>query len=332
MDNENKGEFKTKYTLDYKTYKEFSVGYMATKKSSVIILLLFLALFIVYLIYKRYEAIIGCSLLFIILIIIFKIAGLNKLQYKRYRNLNNNEDMETNISIGKEKIVLTSKKGDTSSYEFNQIIGIIETKNLLILKLKYNMGIIINKNEIEGGTREELIEYLFSVCNNIKKKKVISSKIWLVIRRLNFILLGIIFLVSIILLVLKPNYFEEYRNTLIQNGYEVEIEESVYNGHDTKQLIISKDYEHTWSYMYEFGTDEDAKRNLEYWANIETENYIKDEYIVENNKNFQKYVIDDGQYVILIRKDNYVFYGIGHSKYKDELDNLVNMFEKDMKL
>ena len=64
----------------------------------------------------------------------------------------------------------------------------------------------------------------------------------------------------------------------------------------------------------------------------ETENYIKDEYIVENNKNFQKYVIDDGQYVILIRKDNYVFYGIGHSKYKDELDNLVNMFEKDMKL
>lgn len=332
MDNENKGEFKTKYTLDYKTYKEFSVGYMATKKSSVIILLLFLALFIVYLIYKRYEAIIGFSSLFIILIIIFKIAGLNKIQYKRYRNLNNNEDMETNISIGKEKIILTSKKGDTSSYEFNQIIGIIETKNLLILKLKYNMGIILNKNNIEGGTREKLIEYLFSVCNNIKKKKVISSKIWLIIRRLNFILLGIIFLTSIILLVLKPDYLDEYRNTLIQNGYDVEIEESVYNGHDTKQLIISKDYEHTWSYMYEFGTDKDAKRNLEYWANMETENYIKDEYLVENNKDFQKYVIDDGQYVILIRKDNYVFYGIGHSKYKDELDNLVNMFENDMKL
>lgn len=180
MNNENQKEFSSKYTLDYKTYKEFSSGYISTRKSSMITLFVVLVLLILCIIYRNYETVITFGVIFAIFAFLIKVTGRNKLQYKRYKSLNNNEDVEANIKIGKEKIISTSKKGDTSSYEFSQIIGIIETKNLLVLKLEYNMGIIINKNNLEGGTKEELIDYLFSVCNNLKKKKVTNSKRWLV--------------------------------------------------------------------------------------------------------------------------------------------------------
>lgn len=325
MDNENKKEFSSTYTLDYKIYKEFSTGYISTKKSSIIILFVVLALLILYMFYRRYEEIIGLGAIFILLVLVLKVTGRNKLQYKRYKSLNNNEDIVNTVKIGNEKIVSTNKKGDATSYEFNQIIGILETKNLLILKLKYNMGIILDKRNLTGGTKEELIEYLFSICNNIKKKKIINSKKWMVVRKIILMMFAIIFILSILFLILQQNQMNEYKDILEQNGYNIQMDEKVYNGYKTKQLTIFKNDEHTWSYMYEFGSDEDAKRNIEYWANIETDSNIKDEYIIENSSNYQKYVIDDGQYVILIRKDNFVFYGIGHTQYKEELDNVVNI-------
>ena len=330
MENENQKEFSSKYTLDYKTYKEFSTGYIATRKSSIITLFVILVLLILCIIYRMYETVITFGVLFGIFAFLIKITGRNKLQYKRYKSLNNNEDVEANIKIGKEKIISTSKKGDIASYEFSQITGIIETKNLLVLKLDYNMGIIINKNNLDGGTKEELIDYLFSVCNNLKKKKVTNSKGLLVLRRAMFVLLTIIVILSIVLWILKQNQMDNYVELLEQNGYKIEMQESVYNGKNTKQATISKNYGHTWCYLYEFGTDNDAKRNMEYWANQETDNNIKPEYIVKSSRNYQKYVIDEGQYVILIRRDNYVFYGIGHTQYKEELDEIVSIIDKVM--
>ena len=332
MDNENQKEFSSKYTLDYKTYKEFSNGYIATRKSSMITLFVVLVLLILCIIYRNYETVITFGVIFAIFAFLIKVTGRNKLQYKRYKSLNNNEDVEANIKIGKEKIISTSRKGDTSSYEFSQIIGIIETKNLLVLKLEYNMGIIINKNNLEGGTKEELIDYLFSVCNNLKKKKVTNSKRWLVVRKVMFVLLAIIVILSIALSILKTYQMDNYVELLEQNGYEIELQESVYNGKNTKQATISKNYGHTWCYLYEFGNDNDAKRNMEYWANQETDNNIKPEYIAKSSRNYQKYLIDnEEQYVILIRRDNFVFYGIGHTQYKEELDEIVNLLEEEMK-
>ena len=332
MNNENQKEFSSKYTLDYKTYKEFSSGYIATRRSSMITLFVVLVLLILCIIYRNYEIVITFGVIFAIFAFLIKVTGRNKLQYKRYKSLNNNEDVEANIKIGKEKIISTSKKGDTSSYEFSQIIGIIETKNLLVLKLEYNMGIIINKNNLEGGTKEELIDYLFSVCNNLKKKKVTNSKRWLVVRKVMFVLLAIIVILSIALSILKTYQMDNYVELLEQNGYEIELQESVYNGKNTKQATISKNYGHTWCYLYEFGNDNDAKRNMEYWANQETDNNIKPEYIAKSSRNYQKYLIDnEEQYVILIRRDNFVFYGIGHTQYKEELDEIVNLLEEEMK-
>ena len=119
------------------------------------------------------------------------------------------------------------------------------------------MGIIINKNNLEGGTKEELIDYLFSVCNNLKKKKVTNSKIWLIVRKTMFAIFALMCILAIALSILSHNQMDKYVGLLEQNGYEIEMRESVYN--------------------------------------------------------------------------NYVFYGIGHTQYKEELDEIVNILDEEMK-
>ena len=131
------------------------------------------------------------------------------------------------------------------------------------------MGIMIDKNNLEGGSKEELVEYIFSVCNNIKRKKIIKSKKWSVVKNIISVLILIVFILSIMLLILRTHKIDEYMELLQQNGYYIEIKK----------------------------------------------------YVIENEMG----------YVVLIQKDNYVFYGIGDTRYKEELDNVVSLIEQEMK-
>ena len=176
------------------------------------------------------------------------------------------------------------------------------------------MGIIIAKNNLTGGTKDELIEFLFSVCKNIKTKKVVYDKIWLILRRSTLVIFVILFVLSVILFTLKHYKADYYIDILEQNNYNVTVERKLYNGYNTKQLIISKDDEHTTFYMFEFGSDKDAKRNIKYWVNIETEENIKSEYIIEDTngivyrfkpeikslcKNDKETILDDANFEFL---------------------------------
>ena len=69
-----------------------------------------------------------------------------------------------------------------------------------------------------------------------------------------------------------------------------------------------------------------AKHNLEYWAEREADDN-KDEYIKADSGNYKKYVIDNDGYVVLIRKGNFVIYGKGSSRYKDELDDMIKVID-----
>lgn len=331
MSDENKKEFRSTYTLDYKKYKEFSKGFIATNKSNIIVCFLIIILFILYLVTHNYSYIILFGIVFAIIWGITKITGRNKLSYKRSKSLNNDKDPETTVIINNEKIIGTSKKGDVANYEFNQIIGIVETKNFIILKLKYNVGIIIDKSNITGGTKEELIQFLLDKCINLKKKKLIQSKKWLITRKVILVLSIIMFVLAIVLSVLKQNEIDKYAEKLQQNNYNVEIQITQYNGRDTEKLTITKDSEYFWGYLYDFSRDDYAKRNIEYWVKSETDNDIKDEYVIEDSINYEKYVIKDvDRYAIFIRKDNYVFHGIGYPEYSESLDNIVDFIENEI--
>lgn len=322
---EKNREFSSVCTFDYKKYKEFALGAVSTRKMNILFMFVSLLLLILYMIMGSYGLVIIIGIICGIFLIIYKVAGINKIQYKRTKNLNNGEDLRQTFKVSCGNIVLTSQKGDTSSYKLSQIISIIETENLFILKLKYNVGIIVDKNNLTGGSKEEFINYLFENCENLKAKKVINSKKWVIIRRVFLGICLLIFLLAIIFYFMNSNRMDKYEKSFEDKGYNVDVNESVNDGYTFKTMTVMSN--NSVLYVYDFKTDKMAEHNLEYWAKSETDDNVKDEYIKEDSKDYKKYIIDDKGYVILIRKDNFVFYGIGNSNYKDELNDMIEVID-----
>ena len=322
---EKNREFSSVCTFDYKKYKEFALGAVSTRKMNILFMFVSLLLLILYMTMGSYGLVIIIGIICGIFLIIYKVAGINKIQYKRTKNLNNGEDLRQTFKVSCGNIVLTSQKGDTSSYKLSQIISIIETENLFILKLKYNVGIIVDKNNLTGGSKEEFINYLFENCENLKSKKVIDSKKWVIIRRVFLGICLLIFLLAIIFYFMNSNRMDKYEKSFEDKGYNVDVNESVNDGYTFKTMTVMSN--NSVLYVYDFKTDKMAEHNLEYWAKSETDDNVKDEYIKEDSKDYKKYIIDDKGYVILIRKDNFVFYGIGNSHYKDELNEMIKVID-----
>ena len=322
---EKNKEFSSVCTFDYKKYKEFALGAVSTRKMNILFMFVSLLLLILYMIMGSYGLVIIIGIICGIFLIIYKVAGINKIQYKRTKNLNNGEDLRQTFKVSCGNIVLTSQKGDTSSYKLSQIISIIEAENLFILKLKYNVGIIVDKNNLTGGSKEEFINYLFENCENLKSKKVINSKKWVIIRRVFLGICLLIFLLAIIFSFMNSNRMDKYEKSFEDKGYNVDVNESVNDGYTFKTMTVMSN--NSVLYVYDFKTDKMAEHNLEYWAKSETDDNVKDEYIKEDSKDYKKYIIDDKGYVILIRKDNFVFYGIGNSHYKDELNDMIEVID-----
>ena len=62
------------------------------------------------------------------------------------------------------------------TYSYSAIRRIGETKNLLLLIMEQELILVVDKRTLEGGTSEELIDYLFVKCANLKKKKLYTRK------------------------------------------------------------------------------------------------------------------------------------------------------------
>ena len=319
-------EFSSVSVLDYKRYKEFALGYGSTRRANIIFMCIAIILLLLYMVQGSYGMVILIGIICVVFLILFKIIEINKIQYKRTKNLNNGEDLKQTIKISDGNIVLTSQKGDTSSYKLSQIIGIIETKNLFILKLKYNVGIIVDKNNLTGGSKEEFIDYLYENCTNLKTKKVVQSKKWITIRRIFLGLCLLIFGLAIIFSLMNSNRMEKYEEALEDKGYKASISESVNDGYTSKTMTVMSDNNSNILYVYDFKNERLAKHNLEYWAEREADDN-KDEYIKADSGNYKKYVIDNDGYVVLIRKGNFVIYGKGSSRYKDELDDMIKVID-----
>lgn len=297
-------KYKTNYTLDLKTYKEFSKGY-GNNIFSIILLTFMLIILILNIIVKNYNTAIYFSLFCIIYIILESILINSKIQYKRLLENNNGNPPYNTIIIDNEGISGYNEKGNKSNYTFNQIIGINETKNLIILKLKYGLGIILDKNTLDND-KLDLYNFLFDKCPNIKRKKVYKKNKISIIYLIIFILL---FLLSNILNYKNNYYINNLINNLEFNGY------SVYVIDDIDILVYEINKDDTIAYLYNFNDKEEALNNISYWFSLESNGTC-------NNDKTICEIYDD--YKILKEYNGNVLYGIGE---KEELDKLISILD-----
>ena len=309
-------KFVSTYTLNSKRYKEFSLGYVATRKFLLIdfIILIILSLLLLYL--KSYSTIITVGIISIILILFIRLLTRNRSSYKVTKDLNNGTDLKVSVTINNEKIIMNSDNGNVSNYTFNQIIYLIETTNLIILKFKHNMGIIIDKSTLTGGTKEELVNHLFSVCENIKKKKLVQAKKWIILRRCSFVFLLIILVLSIILNTYENQKMNRYLEILNDYNYEIEEKTVQRGGKDLIDIEIQDDQYHFYAELMEFDSNESAEDTIDYWLN-----YNSNEYTSETGKNYERYYFEESN-DLFIRKDNII---LNVQIYSYE-DNVLNTF------
>lgn len=311
MKKKNKNvKFQTNYTLDLNTYKEFSKGYFYSKKSIVCILSLLTIIIILLLLLKSYRYAIGYSVFVIFYMLMCILLSKNKINYKRTLENNKGNPPTINIELTEEEIRGTNLETKNKiGYLYTQIIGIIETKNLIILKMNYNQGLILNKNTLSGGTETELIEYVYSKCPNIKNGKVIKSKINNIIMNIILVTVSILLILGIYLKCVQKDYFSKFVYSLEKNEYEVIDKSNSYKSKSFKNsYILLKDNSEFYAYLFELRNEKIADYYLDYWNYGE---YIKTEkFQIEKDEknNYEKRVYSqDGENLIVIKKYNYIF-------------------------
>lgn len=322
-------KFTSSYTLDYKTFKEFRKVYLATNKNNLIILSIALLALIILIILKKYDIVFAVGISCIILLIISIIINPTKKSYKQTTILNNGEALKQKLEINGDNIILTSQKGNTSNYNLKQIIEIIESNNLFILKLKYNVGIIINKHNLDSN-KEELLKYLFAKCSNLKTKKVINYKKWQIIRNIILTFIVLVILLSFFLILINSNKMDNYIEVYKENDYSVKTISDNYNYKSIEITNNESDLDGTLT-IYRFTQNEKAEEFFKELLDYEITSEEKDKYLIENSGNYQKYIIENYQYVILIKDGKYIYYGTADTdlEQKENLNEMLNLIDNN---
>ena len=105
-----------------------------------------------------------------------------QLYFKTQRNINNSykralfttgEKYITHTTYFGEKII-TVTKNISREFDYSSITGVYETEKYILLKLQFNLFLIIGKDIKSNINNVDFISYIFSKSPNIKKKLVIN--------------------------------------------------------------------------------------------------------------------------------------------------------------
>lgn len=169
--------FETTYQLDLAMYREFARGFHTAKKNYRMFLIILPMIDLLNLLVGNYQVVVFFSIFLLLYLFFLRLLIRNKMGYYRTLESHGGKEIHNKITITDEGIIGENLDGgNKTTYQFEQVIGVVETENLIILQLKYNLGIILSKEKLQGGTKEELFAHLKEVCSRWKKKKVFHAK------------------------------------------------------------------------------------------------------------------------------------------------------------
>ncbi len=70
--------------------------------------------------------------------------------------------------------IITVTKNISREFDYSSITGVYETEKYILLKLQFNLFLIIGKDIKSNINNVDFISYIFSKSSNIKKKAVIN--------------------------------------------------------------------------------------------------------------------------------------------------------------
>ena len=200
---ENQPKFSCKYELTEELFNEYQStvrpmrGFKILYKS---IFLISIALMFVLKLYM-YAAVFACAYFLTGLVTVF----LMKMVYRLLKGSGdtvtlNYEFYENNILFS--NLTTSGKKELLYTY----IADIVETKNAIILNLKEQSSIMVKKENLQGGTRDELIKFLMKkakdedmVITFVPFVETRNKKAGKVVKKVVNVVVAILFIISIVL-------------------------------------------------------------------------------------------------------------------------------------
>lgn len=159
-----KKEFENEYTLDTNLIKEYVYNVLC--KNHIIISLIIAIIGIIILalsnISKPYIILIitTISICYSIIIPILTTKQLEKIE----KNYNDGKIEKTNIKFQK-KIIMNEGKIHLE-FDYKQIKKVVNTKNIIILKINNKSAILVLKNGFVKGNKKDFIEFIENKINN----------------------------------------------------------------------------------------------------------------------------------------------------------------------
>lgn len=188
--------------LSAPVHNEFSISYLHTRKYR-IVLHFFYILIMVFLVTladsrrNQYFVIIFALFFWIEAILYNRKSG--NLQYKRNLTANNGRFFTQIYQFHEDRIDCHDPNTNADvTYQYDKFLSILETKNLLVLLMNYRLCLVIEKCKINGGSPDELAEFLLTHCARIKPRKVKKDNFGKWVHRILLIVAAICFLLAIL--------------------------------------------------------------------------------------------------------------------------------------
>lgn len=168
-------KFTSEITHDLTLQKEFSHTYRCSSTHSNIILFLIALAHLWYITLFSNMQIIAIFLLYfaIFWIQIYRNTKQGDVNYRRNLIANGGKPPHIVYQFAEDSILSVNLDNDGRVlYSYDQIKAMIESKNLLILEMPERLCMILQKDQLTGGTPQELKAFLFEKCTAMRRKKL----------------------------------------------------------------------------------------------------------------------------------------------------------------
>jgi hypothetical protein len=116
------------------------------------------------------------ALLLELMIVSFRIYKNIRLSYKSMQAIYHGKDPILNYEISDQIILHNLLTGANSIYEYCQILKVIKSKNLIVLIIRGNLLLALNKNSFSQGSWEECKTFIEQKCKACKNNKESNTK------------------------------------------------------------------------------------------------------------------------------------------------------------
>lgn len=168
--------YSSRFLMNKDLYYDFcSVNYHRTKKLFLIFLCLSAYVIGLNLLVGNYDIVIGWVpfMAFLMLLIYIRINKVTKIGYERMI-ISEGKEPTIEYELFEDKIV-SHNDGKTREYFYPQVTKLFETKNFILLHLKHDLHVTIEKNGLSASA-DEVKTFLMNKCTSVKKKKFINCE------------------------------------------------------------------------------------------------------------------------------------------------------------